>query len=209
VDYSVRDRVGYLSLSTEDKEHHGRSIHISNLESTTWTTNFTDAVPISFDIQLGLGKGEFDFTGLNVKDLNLSSGASSVYLRFDQPNKSVIPNLNIEAGLSKFQAYGLGNANFDHFKFEGGVGGYTLDFSGKMDRECDADIEVGLGSLTIILPDNVGAKVYYEKSIVSHLDMEKAFSEQSENTYVSSNYYSAKGKINMHIDAEVVSVKIR
>src|SRR5437899_1195203 len=61
VEYSVRDRVGYLSLNTEDKEgHHGHSIHISNLESTHWNTYFTDAVPISFDVQLGLGKGDFD-----------------------------------------------------------------------------------------------------------------------------------------------------
>src|SRR5262249_46727415 len=130
-------------------------------------------------------------------------------LRFDTPNKSVIPNLNIEAGLSKFQAHGLGNANFNHLHFEGGVGGYTLDFSGMIDREVDADVQVGLGSLTIILPDNIGAKVYYEKSIIAHLELEKNFSEQSENTYVSSNYYSAKGKINMHIDAEAVSVRIR
>ncbi|MBI2474511.1 MAG: hypothetical protein HYV68_02305 [Candidatus Taylorbacteria bacterium] len=75
-----------------------------------------------------------------MKDFNLSAGASSVKLRFDEPNTSVIEDMSIEAGLSKFTGEGLGNANFNHFKFEGGVGSYTLDFSGKLDHEVDVDV---------------------------------------------------------------------
>ena len=83
IDYSVRDKIGYLSVSTE--EHHGENkhgFHMSGIDASTWNATFTDAVPISFDIQLGLGKGDFDFTGIDVKDLSLSAGASSVRMRF-------------------------------------------------------------------------------------------------------------------------------
>jgi hypothetical protein len=210
IEYSVRDNIGYLNLTTDEKTNkkHG-SFHISSFESSTWNTLFTDAVPISFDIELGLGEGDFDFTGLSVKDLNLSAGASKVKLRFDKPNKSTIEDLNIEAGLSKFECKGLSNANFNHMKFEGGVGTYTLDFTGALTKEADVDIEVGLGSLTIILPENIGAKVLYEKNIMSHLDIDKDFTEQKENSYYTSNYYSAVGKINLHIDAGLGGVKIR
>jgi len=67
-----------------------------------------------------------------VKDFDLSTGASSVRLAFNEPNKGSIDQMTIEAGLSKFRAMGLGNANFKSLHFEGGVGKYTLDFHGSL-----------------------------------------------------------------------------
>ncbi len=210
IEYSIRDRVGYLNINTSDEnEHKKKSFHISNFDTGTWNTFFSDEVPISFDVELGLGKGDFDFSGLSVKDLSLSAGASKVSVRFDKPNKSEIEDLTIEAGLSNFDGKNLGNANFKHMKFEGGVGTYRLDFGGRLEKEVDVDIEIGLGSLTVIIPHEIGAKVAYEKSILAHLDIDREFNEQAQDNYVSSNYYSSTGKINLHIEAGLGSVKIR
>ncbi|MBI5020519.1 MAG: hypothetical protein HZB59_03705 [Ignavibacteriales bacterium] len=214
IDYSNRDDIGYLSINTTDalKENRDKkkhSLHISGFEDNNWLMRFTDAVPISFDIELGMGKGEINLTGLQVKDLNLSTGASSVSLRFDEKNKTEIDNITIETGLSKFKAYGLSNANFDNLKFEGGVGSYLLDFSGKLQREVDVDIQIGLGSITIVIPDEIGAKVYYEKSWVASIDLPRYYEENEDNTYFSKNYYSAKGRLNFHIEAGLGSVTIK
>lgn len=210
IDYSVRDKIGYLTLNTEGSNGGKKHVlHVSNFASSTWTTNFTDAVPISFDIQLGLGKGDFDFTGLAVKDLSLSAGASSVRIRFDKPNKVAIENLSIEAGLSKFESHGLGNANFHHLRFEGGVGSYVLDFSGNMNQDADANIEMGFGALVINIPKNTGAKIIADKNFVTHFDIADDFTEQREGTYISSNYNTASAKLNIRVDAGVGSVKIR
>jgi hypothetical protein len=210
IDYAIRDGVGYLNVNSSEERHNKKkSLHISGFDSGTWETYFTDEIPISFDVELGLGKGDFDFTGLSVKDLNLSAGASSVTLRFDTPNKSEIEELTIEAGLSKFEGKNLCNANFRHMKFEGGVGSYRLDFGGSIEKEMDADIEVGLGSITVLIPQNIGARIIYEKNIISHFDIDSEFSEQSEDNYISSNYYSSSSKINLHIDAGLGTVKIR
>ncbi len=210
IDYDVRDRVGYLNLCTsEDRNGMNKSFHFSDFDAGTWNTYFAGGIPISFDIELGLGKGDFDFTGLAVKDLSLSAGASSVSLRFDKPNTSEIEDLTIEAGLSKFEAKNLLNANFNHMTFEGGVGSYRLDFGGSIEKEVDVNIEVGLGSLTITIPDNIGAKVIYQKNIISHFDIDNDFSEQTEDNYLSTNYYSTAGKINFRIEAGLGSVKIK
>ncbi|HZY10490.1 MAG TPA: LiaF domain-containing protein [Bacteroidota bacterium] len=215
-DYTLDDDIGYLNINTsevwekksrEKKKKH--SVHIGDVESITWDMRFTDAIPISFDMELGLGKGDLDFTGLVVKDLNLSLGASSVSLKFDQPNKTVIKDLTIEAGLCKFQGVGLGDANFNHLKFEGGVGKYSLDFGGHLAREVDVDIELGLGALTVTIPEDVGVKVYCEKNWVTHLDFDRSLEEEEEHTYYSPNYRTSKGKINMNIEAGLGSVKIR
>jgi hypothetical protein len=213
VDYSIRNRVGYMDLAlgegTRDGEGKKGSFRIADWNGGKWYLKFSDAVPISFDIQLGVGKGDFDLTGLQVKDFNLSTGASDVTLSFDEPNKSSIDNISIESGVSKFDGRNLCNANFKRFRFQGGVGAYTLDFGGDLTTEVDVDIEVGLGVMTIYVPSATGARVMYEKSWVSRVDCAADFGSSGDNQFVSGNYYSAPGKMNIRIDSGLGSVKIR
>ena len=213
VDYSVRNRVGYMDLALGEgaKEGEGKkgSFRISDWDGGTWYLKFTDAVPISFDIQLGVGKGDFDLTGLQVKDFNLSTGASDVTLAFDEPNRGSIDNISIESGVSKFDGRNLCNAKFKRFRFQGGVGAYTLDFGGQLNSEVDVDIEVGLGVLTIYVPPATGARIMYEKSWVSRVDCAADFGSNGDNEFVSDNYHSAPGKMNIRIDSGLGSVKIR
>ena len=212
IDYAVRDRIGYLDINTNADakvKSKKKGIHFEGLNSNKWEVHLTDALPISFDVGLGLGKGDFDFTGLKIKDLKLSAGASSVSLRFDRPNTSTIEDLTIESGLSKFYGEGLCNANFNRMKFEGGVGDYLLDFNGALTKEVDVNIEVGLGSLTVKIPREIGARIMYEKSWIAHIDLDKDFKEQEENNYFSSNYHSATGKMNIRIEAGLGSVKVK
>ncbi len=213
IDYEVRDNVGFLNFSSnpdlDSKKHVKKSKFHVGFESTDSWLNITDDIPISFDLQLGVGKALLDMTGLSIKDLNLSTGASSVLLRFDEPNKSTIEDMSIEAGLSKFQGKNLCNANFNNFKFEGGLGTYTLDFGGKLNHDVDVNIEIGLGSITIVIPKNIGVKVYCEKTWISHLNIDDEFKEKEDDTYYTSNYNSASGKMNMHVEAGLGSVRIR
>lgn len=213
IDYSIRNRVGFMDLSLGEgsRENSGKrgAFHLSSFEGGKWFLKFSDAVPISFDVELGVGKGDFDLSGLQVKDFNLSTGASDVSLDFDEPNRGSIDNLSIESGVSKFDGRNLCNANFKRFHFQGGVGAYTLDFGGPLTSEVDVDIEVGLGVLTVYLPHDDGARVTYDKTWASKVDTPDDFRETAENAYTSDNYYSAPGKMNIRIDSGLGSVKIR
>lgn len=212
VDYAVRNRVGYmdLTLGEGNRENDGKrgSFKISKWDGGKWYLKFSDDLPISFDVQLGVGKGDFELSGLQVKDFNLSSGASDVSLSFDEPNRTTIENINIESGLSKFDGRNLCNARFKHLRFQGGVGAYTLDFGGSLNSEVDVDIEVGMGVMTLYIPANIGARVMYEKSWVSRVDCAADFGSNGENEYVSKNYDSSPGKMNIRIDSGLGSVKI-
>ena len=212
-DYAIRNRVGYmdLSLGEGNRDNNGRrgGFRFSGFEGGKWFLKFSDAVPISFDVELGVGKGDFDLSGLQVKDFNLSTGASDVSLAFDEPNKVSIDNLSIESGVSKFDGRNLCNANFKRFHFQGGVGSYTLDFGGALSSEVDVDIEVGLGVLTVYLPRDIGARLTYDKTWASKVDTPDDFRTTADNAYTSGNYYSAPGKMNIRIDSGLGSVKIR
>jgi len=213
-DYSVRNRVGYMDLTlgqgeSGGEDSQGKKFHFADLKSGDWALKFSDAIPISFDLELGVGKGDLNLSGLQVKDLNLSTGASDVCLAFDEPNQSTIENLNIEAGVSKFEGRNLGNANFRHFKFQGGVGTFKLDFSGETAREVDLDVQVGMGLLTMVIPSGIGARVSYEKNWISRVECPDDFSPNGDSEFVSSNFDNAKGRMLIRIESGVGSVKIR
>lgn len=215
MNYRVSEGVGKLDLdlNKSDTWHDGdegeEHFKLKDLETGTWYLHFTDAIPISFNLELGAGKGEFDCSGLRVKNFTLSTGASSVVLRFREPNKSLIENMKIETGLSKFVGESLGNANFRHFQFSGGVGSYTLDFAGELRHEADVKVEVGLGSVTILIPRDIGARVQYEESWMSKVDLDRDFEEKRDGQYISDNYNTAPGRMNISVESGIGHVKIR
>ncbi len=211
-DYSIRNRTGFLEIELDgEQKREGekkRGVHIAF--GGEWTLKFCDAIPVSFDIQLGVAKGVIDLSGLQVKDFNLECGASDVLVSFDEPNVVSMDELNIECGVSKFEARNLGNANFKRFKFQGGVGAATLDFSGALKEEkIEADIEVGLGVCTIILPRDAGAKILYEDTFASRISLTKDIHATDENEYISDNFKSARSRIMLKVSAGFGSVKVK
>jgi hypothetical protein len=213
LDYAIRNRIGYADITLgerrKDNEEKKRSFNLKNFNKGKWYLKLSDAVPVSFDIELGVGSGDFNLTGLQVKDFTLSAGASNVTLAFDEPNRTRIDNLSIESGVTKFDGRNLGNANFRHLHFQGGMGAYSLDFGGMPNNEVDVDIEIGLGVLTVYVPRGIGARVSYDKSWMSRVDCDEDFRETGANDYLSDNYQDATGKMNIRIDSGLGSIKIR
>jgi len=218
IDYRVKGEIGYLDITPQDEGRHSFSLHMGDddeekdrdhMESGKWYLEFTDAVPLSIDAELGAGKGNFDMTGLDVKDFRMSAGASSTNLYFGEPNKSEIEELEVKSGVSKFVGEKLCNANFRRMTFEGGVGSYYLNFEGKLDREVDVKIKIGLGAVTIAIPKEAGARVHYEENWFSNFTIDKDFDEERKGVYVTSNFASAEGKLNIYVESGLGSVKVK
>ncbi len=209
-EYIIRDQIGYLRIQNKSvKSSDKKSFSVKGFDNEKWKLEFPVKIPVSFDIELGAGKGRLDFSGLQVKDLNISTGASSVTVLFDKKNEYIIENINIESGVSRFKAYNLNNANFNSLKFSGGLGAYDLDFNGDLNKEVDVNIEIGLGSLNVYIPQKTGAKIWCEKNFITNIDIDKDFIEETTDEYVTSNYYSTKGKMNIRIEAGVGTVKVK
>lgn len=212
-DYAVRDRVGYLDISLGSGTHDARgkrsSFKLSGFTGGEWQLEFTDAIPVSFDVELGVAGGRFDMTGLMVKDFNLSCGASDVVLTFDHPNTATIDAMSIECGVSKFEGRNLGNANFKRFRFQGGVGAATLDFSGELRNEVDVDIEIGVGVCTVIIPETVGVQVFADDNLTSRISLDSRLHEEERNRYISENFKNASARMNVRIQAGIGSVRVK
>jgi len=208
--YTIRNRVGYLDLALGESGDHGSDhFKIKGFKEGAWQLHFSEALPVSFELELGFGSADIDLSGLQVRDFSLTTGASDVMLSFDTPNEVLLDHMNIETGLSKFDGRNLGNGNFKYFRFEGGVGTYTLDFSGTLRREVDVDIQLGLGVLTLIVPSDVGARVITNDNWFSHIECDKGFQSTGKEQFETENFSRAEGKMNIRIETGLGRVKLK
>ena len=139
------------------------------------------SAPMDLEIAAGAYDGTLDLGGLSLKSLEVKDGASNVDLSFSKPNQIEMSILRYSTGASDVKLTGLANANFSTLTFSGGAGNYTLDFSGDLQQDTVATIDSGLGNVTLIIPEDVNAKVTVEGAAVN-INHSSSWS-QNGNTY--------------------------
>jgi hypothetical protein len=218
--YDISDGRGDLEINLTDKRSHKdrRNSSISWEEmkdergegnDRRLTARLTDAVPLSLKIGLGAGKGRFDLSGLRLKDLKVSAGASSAELQCNEPNPNSCDNVLIESGVSKLTANNLSNLNFRKLKFSGGVGSYTLDFSGKLQQKAYADVEVGLGSIVVYVPKNTPTRIITDEGWFSSVDVDDCFEKTRKGTYETDGFDRTDRTLTIKIGSGLGSIKVR
>ena len=218
--YDISHGTGNLDISLTDegrrKGRHSSSISWEELkgdrahpEDRELTTSFTDAIPLSLKVGVGAGRGDIDLTGLLVKSLKLSAGASSAELRCDEPNEIECEYVNIESGVSKFSARRLLNLNFRKLKFSGGVGSYSLDFGGQLRQKVYAEVEVGLGAITVYIPKDIPTRIITDESWFSSVDVDDCYEKTRKSTYQNAAYDESGRSLTIKIGSGLGSIKVR
>jgi hypothetical protein len=205
VDYVREGGIGHLNLDLNENQ----TLEVFDIGKQNLQLQLTDKIPISFKMDMGACSGTLDFTNLRVKDLTLSLGASSTNIMFNAQNKDRMNKFKIDAGVSKLSVTGLSNANFDKLEFEGGVGTYTLDFSGNLSQNSTARLSLGIGKLLIRLPKNVSAKIHTDDSFISSIRIsESDFVRRAGGVYTSANYDDSGPRLEMWIETGLGNLKI-
>jgi hypothetical protein len=205
IDYDKRKDEGRLYLESTSR---GDGINLSK-EDNYWDLEFGDNIPIGFEMDVGACEADFDFTGLRIDRLDMDLGASSIEVEFRKPNPERISRISMDVGASELTVTGLGNANFDRLSFDGGVGDFTLDFSGDFEHTAYVDIDVGLGSLTILVPKDAGVQIKSETSFLSSIDIdEDDFDEVEDDLYESDNFGDTEKELIFEIEVGLGSVEI-
>jgi len=115
--------------------------------------------PIDLKVSAGAYEGSLDLTGVALTNLDITDGASKATVEFNSVNPVEMDTFQYKTGASQVILLGIGNANASHFNFDGGAGDFTLDFSGELQHDLTVDINSGISSLKIIVPENVPARV--------------------------------------------------
>lgn len=208
ISYDVSNETGTLRIKLkessrfwgdEDNEDDGHR-HVDIKLST--------ALPISLETELGAGKGDIDLTNLQIKDLKLSTGASSVFLKCDKPNPIFAEEISIESGVSKFTGTDLGNLNFRTMKFSGGVGSYKLSLNGKFHQSAEVQIDIGLGSLNMSIPKTIPTKIVYDDNWLSSFNLDDDFEKMRNGVYETEDFRDAFKRLTIRLESGLGSVRI-
>jgi hypothetical protein len=89
------------------------------------------SVKLFLKVKFGGGKADLDFSGLKVKRLRLSSGASDTKVAFNSLNTEILDYLKIESGASNINLTGLGNTNCTEMDISLGPAQLPLIFPAK------------------------------------------------------------------------------
>lgn len=125
------------------------------------------SVPMNLKISAGAYSGLYELGGLSLRNLEITDGASDVNLEFSKPNQVEMDTFRYQTGASNVTMEGLGFANFSTMIFRSGAGSYTLDFSGKIQRDAVVNIESGISSVTLIVPEGIPASVTFEGGLTN------------------------------------------
>lgn len=115
--------------------------------------------PTDLTLNVGAGDADIDLGGLSLSRVQINMGASDTTLTFSALNTVEMSRLQFEAGAGSIRLTGLANTNAEDIIVRTGAGEVTLEFGGDLQRDLTVDVEAGVGSFTIIVPEGVNAEV--------------------------------------------------
>jgi Cell wall-active antibiotics response LiaF, C-terminal/N-terminal domain of toast_rack, DUF2154 len=202
VDFSRSEKSASLRIDLEGKRG-----------SSWWeddnriTLSLSPKVDLDVRFTTGVGENILDFTGLKVENLEVVNGVGNTEIYMDKINLVSCNSVAVTNGIGHLEMTGLGNYAFSDFSFNGGIGDSTLDFSGGWESIGDISIKVGLGSLEVLLPDEIGVRVKSSKSFLS--DIQLPGFDQVGNEYRSSNINNAEKEIVISLNTGIGEVRFR
>ena len=165
------------SSESEDEEDDGIRFKfnfsdLNNEYSQEFDFKLPPEILINLELDFGVGETDIDLTDLTISNLEMDCGLSDTKLKIDKPNKTKCKEVYIESGLGDLNAYGLGNLRAKYFNLDIGLGSAYIDFS-KQKYDLVGDIEVGLGSLDLVLPEKANITLRVEDSFLSSIDVDE------------------------------------
>lgn len=204
-EYDAEPGVLRLGVRSRRGEHvrvgtRRRSSEIPSLDLT-----LAPEVALSLNLDLGATEADVELGGLALRGLRYRTGASESRISFSRPNPVDCEELELQAGAAELSVGQIANANCGRIRFHGGVGEVTLDFTGTWRRSMEADIDVGIGSLTLELPTDVGVSVRVTRFLAS---FESAGFIKRGNVYYSRNYEVARQRLTITVNATIGEIGV-
>jgi hypothetical protein len=159
--------------------------------------DLTGEVPLSLSMKFGAAEANLDLGGLRLQNLSLKTGASDTHVSFSEPNKETAEHCTFKAGAASFKVEELGNSGCENITVSGGVGKLALDFSGKWKNDAVADINVGLGTIEIDVPAELGVRIDRSTFLMSF--KAPGFEEQDGGVWLSRNWDTAKNRLTVSV----------
>ncbi|MEW5927434.1 MAG: toast rack family protein [Gemmatimonadota bacterium] len=192
-----------LGMRSRDRE---RGIRVNRVrEESRADLHLSREVPMDLGLEFGAGEADIDLGGLSLRSLRVATGASDTRIGFRAPNRIPAEEVRLEAGAASFEVTGLGNTRAQRFTFKGGVGETVLDFSGAWDRNATAEVSMGIGSLTLRFPRDLGVRIVKDSFLTS---FDGSGMVKRGGAYYSRNWESARNRLTVEVEAAFGSIDV-
>ncbi len=191
-----------LELGVETRR---RGLDIDSDEAGELELELARGIPMDLDLEFGAVRADLDLGGLALTDLDLSTGASESEVDVSEPNPSRLETARFEVGAAEFTARNLGNLNADRIEVDAGVGSITLGLEGRWQRDAEVDIDMGLGSLELRIPEGLGVRLRKD-SFLTSLDSQGLVKRGD--VYESLDWDRADRRVTIEIDAAFGSISV-
>ncbi len=198
---------GVLVIKTKkdpDKDHCGYRFGGFDNEMEFY---FPPQIKTDLFLDFGVGDAEIDLTDISITKLNINCGLSDVEIEINKRNNVVCESVSIENGLGDLDISGLGNLAAKHIDINIGLGSADIDFTGDRIYDTDVNVDVGLGSLDMILPKKVNIEIYVDSSFLSSVDI-YGLKQKKNKLWVSPHWESSFPTFKMDVNVGMGSVDI-
>lgn len=186
-------------------EFEGRGVDLRSREGGRLELGVGPDVPLDLEFNFGAGRAVIELGGLSIEEARIATGASQTDVRFGSPNRQRARNFQLSSGAAEVRLRGLGNANAENVKVEGGVGDVVLDFTGRWSGNTTARVDMGLGSLRLILPRDLGVRVQ-KSTVLSSFD--SSGFEERDGEYFSSGWGDAEHRLTLVLNTAFSSIDV-
>jgi len=164
-----------IKHNENDDEGHWARVHVV----------LPHGVDVLFDARLKAGECVMNVGGLRFREFVLSTWAGKTEVRFDEPNAIPMDDLEINAKVGETRLLKLGNARFKEASVNGGIGEMNVDFSGELEKDCRAKVDLDIGEATVRLPKAVGIRLHIGGSMgfLSHKSIDESFTKRGRYYY--------------------------
>jgi hypothetical protein len=181
------------------------NIHWGKKDGQEMELFLAKSVPMKLDLEFGAVRANLDLGGLEMTELELSTGASESRVDFSQPNPVRMSRADFQVGAADLQLRTLGNLNADQINVDAGVGHVVLDFQGEWQGDSEVTVDIGLGALELRFPEGLGVSLEKDTFLTS-LDSQGLVKRGD--TYRSVDWDKAAHKVTVKVDAAFGSIDV-
>jgi hypothetical protein len=205
IDYDKRGETGLLFLESDLR----RKLDLDDVDNE-WELTLSRRYPLELQMDVGASESFIDLGGLPLRQLVMDIGATDGVIDFSEPNPERLRDFDIDVGASSLEITGLANANFERLDISSGAASCELDFRGGEFRgESEVDLEVGVGSVDIIIPRGLAIRVEGDENWFSSFDFHGFdLNQVDDDVWETPDFDRAENRLTIMIDVSMGSVDL-
>lgn len=206
--WSAADGTGQLSLRLDSHDDNFDIEEFDDVDADEFgglSLGLSREVPTRLSLGVMAAEARLQLGGVALQRFVFRTGASEASIDFDTANPVRMDRLELAAGAADFRASGLGNARFDRLEFVGAVGDVRLDFRGDWEGSAEAEVSMGLGSLRLTFPRELGVRID-KRGILTSFD--SVGFDEVDGAFRTPNWESATSRLDLSIRAGFGDIEV-